>query len=254
VILAGLLLKTGAYGLIRFVLPLFPQTTPTFAPAMLVLAAIGVIYGAVLAFGQSDLKRLVAYTSVSHMAFVLLGIFAGTTVALSGAVMQIVAHGLSTGALFITVGMIQERIHTRAMDRMGGFWTQAPRLSGIGLVFALASLGLPGFGNFVAEFMVLLGSFRMHGIITSLVASSLVLAAVYSLRIVQRVFHGAERKDLKIADLSVRETGMMAILIAAILWIGLYPGPILDKALPALHGLHSSQLPVQRALSWRGVK
>ncbi len=124
------------------------------------LGVIGIIYGAVLAFGQTDLKRLVAYTSVSHMGFVLIGIFAGTQIALSGAIMQMVAHGISTGALFIIVGMIQERIHTREMDRMGGFWSSTPRLGGMGLVFALASLGLPGFGNFVAEFMVLLGSYR----------------------------------------------------------------------------------------------
>ena len=160
VILAGLLLKTGAYGLLRFVLPLFPDASATMALAAMVIAVTGIIYGAVLAFGQNDLKRLVAYTSVSHMGFVLLGIFAGNLISLSGAVMQMVAHGVSTGALFILVGMIQERIHTRDMDRMGGLWSLVPRLSAVGLVFALASLGLPGFGNFVGEFLVLSGSYR----------------------------------------------------------------------------------------------
>jgi NADH-quinone oxidoreductase subunit M len=238
VILAGLLLKTGAYGLIRFVLPLFPGATASISQAMLVLAVVGIIYGAVLAFGQSDLKRLIAYTSVSHMGFVLLGIFAGSATALSGAVMQMVAHGVSTGALFIIVGMIQERIHTREMDSMGGFWSSAPRLSGIGLVFALASLGLPGFANFVAEFMVLLGSFRAHSYATIFAASGLVLAAVYSLGIVQRVFHGERRGGPSIPDLTVRETCMMAAMIVVILWLGLFPRPLIRTTAPVLHSLH----------------
>jgi NADH-quinone oxidoreductase subunit M len=223
VILAGLLLKTGAYGLLRFALPLFPGAAAQIGPAMLVLAIVGIIYGAVLAFGQTDLKRLVAYTSVSHMGFVLLGIFAGGITAYSGAVMQMLAHGVSTGALFMMVGLIQERIHTREMDGMGGFWSQAPRLSGMGLVFALASLGLPGFGNFAAEFLVLAGSYRSHPVFTAFAATGLVLAAIYSLWIVQAVFHGEKRGALKLADLSPRETGMLAVMVAAILWLGLFP-------------------------------
>ncbi len=241
VILAGLLLKTGAYGLLRFVLPLFPGAAAAIAPTMMVLAAVGIIYGAVLAFGQNDLKRLVAYTSVSHMGFVLLGVFAGTPTALSGAVMQIVAHGVSTGALFIIVGMIQERIHTREMDKMGGFWSVVPRLSGVGLVFALASLGLPGFGNFVAEFMVLLGSYRAQSAVTVVAASGLVLAAIYSLWIVQRVFHGEKKQGLRLTDLSPRESAMMAVMIIAIIWIGLFPRPLLKTVDPALHVLGINQ-------------
>ncbi len=237
VVLAGLLLKTGAYGLLRFVLPLFPDAAAAIGPAMMILAVIGIIYGAVLAFGQSDLKRLVAYTSVSHMGFVLLGAFAGSAVALSGAVMQMVAHGVSTGALFIIVGMIQERIHTREMDRMGGFWSTAPRLSSIGFVFALASLGLPGFANFVAEFMVLLGTYRAHSVVTVFAASGLVLAAIYALWIVQRVFHGERRGESGIRDLSIRETGMMAAMIIVILWLGLFPRPMLKTVEPALNGI-----------------
>jgi NADH-quinone oxidoreductase subunit M len=238
VVLAGLLLKTGAYGLLRFVLPLFPSAVSSIASTMMVLAAIGIIYGAVLAFGQKDLKRLVAYTSVSHMGFVLLGVFAGTATARSGAVMQMMAHGVSTGALFIIVGMIQERIHTREMDRMGGFWSAAPRLSGLGLVFALASLGLPGFGNFVAEFMVLLGSYGTHSTLTIISASGLVLAAVYSLWIVQQVFHG-KKTDLKIMDSTLRESAMMAAMVIVIFWIGIFPRPILNTAGPVLHTLDS---------------
>jgi len=240
VILAGLLLKTGAYGLLRFVMPLFPGAAAAIAPTMLGLAVIGIIYGAILAFGQSDLKRLVAYTSVSHMGFVLLGVFAGSATALSGSVMQMVAHGVSTGALFIVVGMIQERTHTREMGRMGGFWDMAPRLSGVGLVFALASLGLPGFGNFIAEFLVLIGSFRMHAVVTIFAASGLVLAAIYSLWIVQRVFQGEKRDDVHLADLTGRETGMMAVLIIVIIWIGFLPRMVLKPVEPFIHAAGSN--------------
>jgi len=237
VVLAGLLLKTGAYGLIRFALPLFPDASAAISQAMLVLAVCGIIYGAILAFGQTDLKRLVAYTSVSHMGFVLLGIYAGGRIALAGAVMQMIAHGISTGALFLLVGIVQERMHTRELGRMGGLWSLAPRLSGIGLVFSLASLGLPGFGNFVAEFMVLAGSFRDHAIATVCAASGLVLAAIYSLRIVQKAFFGEHTQGLKIDDLDKRETGMLAVLIGAILWIGVFPGPVQHTIEPALSSL-----------------
>jgi NADH-quinone oxidoreductase subunit M len=239
VVLAGLLLKTGAYGLLRFVLPLFPDAVATIGQVMLVLGAIGIIYCAMLAFGQTDLKRLVAYTSVSHMGFVLIGIFSGNQIALSGAIMQMVAHGISTGALFIIAGMIQERVHTREMSSMGGFWSAAPRLSSVGLVFALASLGLPGFGNFVAEFMVLLGSYRAHAMITVIAASGLVLAVIYSLWIVQQVFHGEKREGLKLADLSFRETGMMTAMVLAILWLGLFPQPVLKTVEPFVQTIQS---------------
>jgi NADH-quinone oxidoreductase subunit M len=245
VVLAGLLLKTGAYGLLRFVIPLFPDAAAAVSTTMMVLGVIGIIYGAVLAFGQTDLKRLVAYTSVSHMGFVLLGIFAGNLVSLSGAIVQMVAHGVSTGALFIVVGMIQMRVHTRDMGRMGGYWSDLPRLSAVGLVFALASLGLPGFGNFVAEFMVLLGTFRVNGMIAAVAAIGLVLAAIYSLWIVQRVFHGEAPAGPKLADLTLREAGMMASLIIVILWLGLYPRPVLNAVEPLLNALPSGAPQVQ---------
>jgi NADH-quinone oxidoreductase subunit M len=150
---------------------------------------------------------------------------------------QMVAHGVSTGALFIIVGMIQMRVHTRDMDRMGGYWSTVPRLSAVGLVFALASLGLPGFGNFVAEFMVLLGTFRVNGVIAAVAAIGLVLAAIYSLWIVQRVFHGEAPAGPKLADLTLREAGMMASLIIVILWLGLYPRPVLNAVEPLLNAL-----------------
>lgn len=158
IILAGLLLKTGAYGLIRFVVPLFPNAAREFAPIALGLAALGIVYGAVMAYSQTDLKRLVAYTSVSHLGFVLLGIFSLNQLGLQGAIMTMICHGLSTGALFVLVGALQERLHTRDLDQMGGLWAVVPRLSGAALFFGLASLGLPGLGDFVGEFLVMLGS------------------------------------------------------------------------------------------------
>src|SRR6267143_6787182 len=160
VILAGLLLKTGAYGLIRFVLPLFPGSSRELAPIMMTIGVVGILYGAVLAVAQTDLKRLVAYTSVSHMGFVLLGVFAGNEIALEGAVIQMISHGISTGALFVLAGLLQERMHTREISEMGGLWETMPALSGAGLVFAMASIGLPGLGDFVGEFLVLLGAYR----------------------------------------------------------------------------------------------
>jgi NADH-quinone oxidoreductase subunit M len=163
VILAGLLLKTGAYGILRFVLPLFPQASIDFAPYGMMLGTIGILYGAKLAFAQRDFKRLVAYSSVSHMGFVMLGVYAFNQLALQGVVMQMLAHGISTGALFIIVGAIQKRIHTRDLEEMGGFWELAPRMGGITLLFTMASLGLPGLGNFIAEFLILSGTFQASG-------------------------------------------------------------------------------------------
>ena len=254
VILAGLLLKTGAYGLIRFVLPLFPEASLSIAPWAMMIAVVSIIYGAVLAFAQTDLKRLVAYTSVSHMGFVLLGVFADNLTSLSGAVMQMLSHGISTGALFILVGMIQERIHTRELGNMGGFWSAAPGLSSIGMIFALASLGLPGFGNFVAEFMVLVGSYRVNVVMTALASTGLVLAAIYSLWIVQRAFHGEKKERLELPDLSPRETGMMTIMVIIILWLGISPGPALKTAEPSLTAVQSYAQQYQAIIHQGGAK
>jgi NADH-quinone oxidoreductase subunit M len=237
VVLAGLLLKTGAYGLLRFVVPLFPQAALDFRPVAMVLAVIGILYGALMAFAQTDLKRLVAYTSISHMGFVLLGAFAWNELALQGTVVQMVCHGISTGALFILVGALQERIHTREMGRMGGLWSTAPRMGGVGMVFALASLGLPGLGNFVGEFLVLLGAYQVSVSLTVLAAVGLISAAVYSLWMVQKTFHGPRQEEQKLADLSAREMAVFAVLIAAIVWMGLYPQPLLKTAKPALEVL-----------------
>lgn len=190
VVLAGLVLKVGAYGLLRLVLPLFPDASFAFAPVAMSLGVAGIIYGAVLAFGQRDLKRLIAYTSVSHMGFVLLGIFAWNELALQGALIVMLAHGLSTGALFVLVGIIDERVHSRDLNTMGGFDARWPRMGGFGLVLAVASLGLPGLANFVGEFLVLLGAFQASPVIAAIGVGGLVVSVIYSVWIVYRVFWG----------------------------------------------------------------
>lgn len=237
VILAGLLLKTGAYGLLRFVVPLFPHAAHEFTPVALVLAVIGIVYGAVMAFAQTDLKRLVAYTSVSHLGFVLLGIFSWNPFGLQGAVMTMICHGLSTSALFILVGALQERTHTRDMGRMGGLWITAPRLSGAALFFALASLGLPGLGDFVGECLVLLGAYQINVGITVVAAIGILASMLYALRMVQRVFHGENTQSWQFQDLSLRETLMVAPMIVVLLWLGLYPQPVFNTFAPAMHSV-----------------
>ena len=234
VILAGLLLKTGAYGLIRFVLPLFPDAAHEIAPLAMTIGVIGILYGALLAFGQTDLKRLVAYTSVSHLGFVLLGVFAFTELSMQGAIMEMICHGLSTGGLFILVGALQQKTHTRDMNEMGGLWGQIPRMGGLAMFFALASLGLPGLGNFVGEFLVLIGSFDVATWLTVLAAVGLVAATIYSLWIMQRVFHGEKRKDYKITDLPLHHTVVLGAMIIVLVWLGLYPRPILNTSRPTV--------------------
>ena len=228
VILAALMLKTGAYGLIRFVVPLFPQAATQFAPVAMTLGVIGILYGAIQAFAQTDLKRLVAYTSVSHMGFVLLGIFAQNAWALQGAILTMVCHAISTGALFILVGGLQERTHTREMSRLGGLWTTIPYMSGAALFFALASLGLPGLGDFVGEFLVLLGSWRARVTLTVFATIGVLAATLYALRMVQRAFHGANENGWHLPDLRPREALVMSVMMLALLWLGLYPQPVID--------------------------
>jgi NADH-quinone oxidoreductase subunit M len=237
VLLAGILLKTGAYGLLRFCIPLFPEASMEFAPIAMGLGAAGVIYGAVLAFSQSDFKRLVAYSSVSHMGFVLLGLYAWNQLALQGAVMQMVAHGVSTAALFMMAGALQHRLHTRDMRRMGGLWQQAPRMGACAMFFALASLGLPGLGNFVAEFLVLLGLFAVQPWLTAIAALGLITAAVYSLWMMQQAFQGKPDEQRTMPDFDTREMLSMAAMMIALIWLGLYPQPVLDLAQPVLDGL-----------------
>jgi NADH-quinone oxidoreductase subunit M len=230
-ILAGLLLKTGAYGIIRFVLPLFPQAAADIANWAMLLGVIGIIYGAMMAFAQTDIKRLIAYTSVSHMGFVLTGIFAFREIAMQGVIMQIVTHGISTGALFVLAGMIKERLHTRDIEKMGGLWASMPAMGGVAMLFTMASLGLPALGNFVAEFLILLGTFQANVLITVLASTGLVFSALYSLRMMQKVFLGPAPNDNKLSDITAREFIILAVLSVAIVLLGLYPQIVMDMAL-----------------------
>ncbi|TXH03108.1 MAG: NADH-quinone oxidoreductase subunit M [Nevskiaceae bacterium] len=247
--LAGILLKTAAYGLLRFGLPLFPHASADFAPIAMWLGVVGIIYAALMAFAQTDIKRLIAYTSISHMGFVLIGIYAGTTQALQGVVVQMIAHGISAGALFILCGEIYERLHTRDLRKMGGLWARFPYLPPIALFFSVASLGLPGLGNFVGEFLILLGTFKINIAVTLFAASGLVLAAVYSLILVQRAFHGAPKEDQhKLDDLSRRELALMLSLMAALLWLGLFPQTVLDTSLASMQSVQQVYQSAQQAL------
>ncbi len=240
VILAGILLKTGAYGLIRFAVPLFPQAALDFSFVAMLLGVAGVVYGAVLAFAQTDFKRLVAYSSVSHMGFVLLGVYAWNELALQGAVMQMVAHGFSTAALFMIAGSLQERLHTRDMREMGGLWQQMPRMGAVAMFFVVASLGLPGLGNFVAEFLVLLGLFQANPWMTAVAALGLITGAIYSLILMQRSFQGepnARYDSHRLVDFAGREMFTMTVMMVALVALGLYPQPVLDMAQPVLQSL-----------------
>jgi NADH-quinone oxidoreductase subunit M len=237
VILASILLKTGAYGLLRFVVPLIPDAAHSIAPVALWLGVLSILYGAVLAYGQSDLKKLIAYTSISHMGFILIGVFVFNIIAWQGVVMLLVAHGVSTGALFIIVGGVQHRLHSRNLDRMGGLWTYLPRLSAFGTFFILAAMGLPGLGNFVGEFLILRGAWGVAPVVTSFAAIGLIPAALYSLLAVQRAFHGPADSARDVPDFGTRETAMMLALAAAIIWLGVAPQPVLDIAAPSLRAL-----------------
>jgi NADH-quinone oxidoreductase subunit M len=236
IILAGLLLKTGAYGVFRFALPLFPVHAQDMSTLLGVLGVIGILYGGLLAFSQTDLKRLVAYTSVSHMGFVLLGISIGSRLAFQGAVIEIVAHALSTGALFFLVGALQQRLGTREIPRMGGLWNVMPRLGGATMVFALASLGLPGMGNFVGEFLVVLGAFGKSTGLAVAAALGFIVSTAYSLWMVHRVFFGENRQAWQTPDLSFREMAITILMIIPLLWLGLFPQAFLDLSQKALHG------------------
>ena len=228
VVLAGLLLKTGAYGIIRFGYPLFPAAAASFAPLLTVLAVVGIIYGSWVAYAQTDMKRLVAYSSVGHMGFVALGIAAWTPVALSGSVLQMVNHGVTTGALFALVGMLDERAETREIAAFGGLWGKVPLFSAFFLLFSMASAGLPGLNNFAGEFIILAGSFRVYPLAVVLAFIGILLPLVYTIRLVQQLLFVTERRPLALNDLSLREGGILAILAVAAIYLGVHPAPLLD--------------------------
>ena len=242
ILLAGLLLKTGGYGLIRFAVPLFPEAAAALAGPIAVVGVIGILYGALLAYGQTDMKRLIAYTSVSHMGFVVLGVASWRLVAVQGAVFQMLAHGLATGALFAIAGMIHERFHTREFDELGGLWSRLPRLSAFAMLFVLASVGVPGMGNFIGEFLTLLGSYPAAPGLVALAIVGIVLGTVAMLELMQRVFQGTSRSDAAVADISLRETVILGALAILIVVLGLNPQPALRSAEPALEGLTTRDL------------
>jgi len=226
VLLAGVLLKTGAYGLIRFVIFLFPEASQEFAPVAMTLAVLSILYGAKMAFAQSDFKRLVAYSSISHMGFVMLALFAFNTLAYQGAIVTLVAHGLSSAALFALAGMIYNRIHSRNLNDMGGFWHSAPRMGGFALAFAGAAFGLPGLANFVGEFLSLVGAFQVAPIFVIFAAFGLIGSAIYGMMLFQRSFQGPPTAE--VSDLSRRELIIVGSLFALLVLIGLYPNIVLQ--------------------------
>ncbi|AMN49073.1 NADH-quinone oxidoreductase subunit M [Psychrobacter sp. P2G3] len=254
--LAGVLIKTAAYGLIRFVLPLFPAASQEFAPIAITLGTIGIFYGAWLAFMQTDMKRLLAYTSISHMGFVVLAIYAGTLLSLQGLMIQMLAHGLSSAALFIMAGQLYERLHTRDLTLMGGMWGQFRYYAPILMFFSAALLGIPGTGNFIGEFMILFGAFAQYPVFVVLATFSLVLAGLYSLILIYRALFGVNNIEelalhetkshglpaRKLKDLGKRELSLLLMLAAGLVWLGLYPQPILDTSSHAMQWINNAYI------------
>ncbi len=226
--LAGLLLKTGAYGLIRFACPLFPEAARMLNPLLLGMAAAGILYASWIAFAQKDMKRLVAYSSIGHMGFVALGIAVWTPISLSGSVVLMISHGITTSALFALVGMLASRTETREISIYGGLWSKIPVFSSFFLLFAMASAGLPGLNNFIGEFLILTGSYASARTATILAFIGLILSLVYTVRLVQELIFEKERQPLPLADLTVREIMILTILALCAVFIGLHPGPLLD--------------------------
>ena len=238
VILAGVLLKMGTYGFLRFGLYLFPAAAVWAKPVLLTLAVIGIIYGAIAATMQTDLKRLVAYSSVAHLGFIVLGIFAITSQSLTGSVMQMVNHGISTGALFLLVGMIYERRHTRQIAELRGIQSVAPIFSAAFMIVMLSSIGVPGLNGFAGEFLILIGSFQSARWWTIVAATGVILAALYLLWAYQRVFHGEpDEANSTFAEMTLREGALIMVFIGLIGFTGVYPKPMLERIEPSVDKL-----------------
>jgi len=242
--LAGILLKTAGYGMLRFTLPFFPEASQEFASFAMVLGLVGIFYGAFLAFVQTDIKRLIAYTSISHMGFVLIGIYSGNLLTLQGLAIQMLAHGVCAGGLFILSGQLYERLGTRDMREMGGLWARLNYLPALLMFFAAALLGIPGTANFIGEFLILLGAFKVAPVITIIATASLVLAGVYSLILIHRTLFGQSKSDRPLADLSLREMSLVVSLAVILLAVGFYPQPLLNVSVDAMTFIQQTYAPV----------
>jgi NADH-quinone oxidoreductase subunit M len=236
VILAGVLLKMGGYGFLRFSLPMFPDASLYFTPLVYTLSIIAIVYTSLVALAQQDMKKLIAYSSVAHMGYVTLGLFTGTAQGIEGAVFQMLSHGIVSAALFLCVGVVYDRMHTREISRYGGLVHRMPRYAAIMMVFTMASVGLPGTSGFVGEFLVLAGAFLANTWVAALAASGLILGAMYMLMLYRRVIFGKlEHDDLKsIQDITWREAAIFAPLVLLVFWMGIYPSSFLDGIQPAV--------------------
>ncbi|HXP13413.1 MAG TPA: NADH-quinone oxidoreductase subunit M, partial [Stellaceae bacterium] len=239
VILAGVLLKMGGYGFIRFSLPMFPEASATFAPLVYTLSVVAIVYTSLVALAQEDMKKLIAYSSVAHMGFVTIGIFTVTPEGLQGAMFQMLSHGVVSAALFLCVGVIYDRLHTREISRYGGLVNNMPRYALAFMVFMLASVGLPGTSGFVGEFLSLIGAFQVNTWVAFFATSGIVLGAAYMLYLYRRVVLGVITKDdvRAMLDLSPREVLIFAPMIAVVLWMGIYPSSFLRPMQPSLANL-----------------
>ncbi|HEY7317434.1 MAG TPA: NADH-quinone oxidoreductase subunit M [Candidatus Binatia bacterium] len=249
VILAAILLKLGTYGFVRFALPLFPAVALAAAPVIIALAVVGIIYGALVAMMQPDIKKLVAYSSVSHLGLVMLGLFVFNLQGVQGGIYQMLNHGLSTGALFLLVGMIYERRHTRIIEDFGGLWNQLPIFSALLLLVTFSSIGLPGLNGFIGEFLILLGAFAVSPGWTAAAATGMILGAIYMLWMFRRVIFGplTNPENQKLKDLDRREILILAPVVALIIVMGVYPQPFLSRVKPAV------DLTLQRVRAMQGI-
>ena len=230
VILAGVLLKMGTYGFLRFSLPFFPDASRKFVPLMIVLALISIVYGALVSLMQKDMKKLIAYSSVSHMGFVMLGLFTFSPLAVKGAVLQMINHGISTGALFLIVGVLYERRHTRLISEFGGLSARMPVYAAVFLIISMSSIGLPGLNGFIGEFMILMGAWTVNWVWAAIAATGIVLGAGYMLWLYQRVMFGkiTNPANESLKDLTLREFATFLPLVILVFWIGIMPKPFLD--------------------------
>ncbi|QJC30095.1 NADH-quinone oxidoreductase subunit M [Enterobacteriaceae endosymbiont of Plateumaris sericea] len=236
--LAGILLKTAAYGLLRFSLPLFPLASLKFAPIAMILGIVGIFYGSWLAYIQNDIKRIIAYTSISHMGFVLIGIYSNNKIAYQGVIIQMISHGISAAAQFIMCGQIYERLKTRNINLMGGFWSNINLLPGFFLFFSLASLGIPGTGNFIGEFLILMGNFQNYPIYASIAIFGLLFASIYSLNMMQKIFYGPTKTVFLFKKLVYREIFIIVSLLILLLILGFYPQPILNISYNVINNIY----------------